>query len=112
MPSRDGDPVEQLIAALAEIKRHIQDANEFLASLPVAECPEGKLTEELCRRYPKRLFVWMLAMEEFQNKQGGPYVVINMRRGACGNTVLLAPEPSAECRRGGFGGGYAYDQPG
>jgi DNA segregation ATPase FtsK/SpoIIIE, S-DNA-T family len=67
VPSRDGDPVEQLIAALAEIKRHIQDTNEFLAGLPVAECPEGKLTEELCRRYPARLFAWMLVMEEFQN---------------------------------------------
>lgn len=67
VPSRDGDPVEQLIAALSEIKRHIQDTNEFLASLPVAECPEGKLTEELCARYPTRLFVWMLVMEEFQN---------------------------------------------
>ena len=67
VPGRDGDPIEQLIAALAEIKRHIQDTNEFLASLPVAECPEGKLTEELCRKYPKRLFVWMLVMEEFQN---------------------------------------------
>ena len=39
-------------------------------------------------------------------------VVINVRRGASGNTVLLAPEPSAECRRGGFGKGDAYDQPG
>ncbi len=39
-------------------------------------------------------------------------VVISARRGACGNTVLLAPEPSAQCRRGGFGGGDAYDQPG
>ena len=67
VPSRDGDPVAQLIAALAEIKRHIQDTNDFLASLPVAECPEGKLTEELCARYPGRLFVWMLVMEEFQN---------------------------------------------
>ena len=33
----------------------------------MAECPEGKLTEELCAKYPKRLFVWMLVMEEFQN---------------------------------------------
>jgi S-DNA-T family DNA segregation ATPase FtsK/SpoIIIE len=67
VPSRDGDPIYQLIAALSEIKCHIQDTNEFLASLPVAECPEGKLTEELCAKYPKRLFVWMLVMEEFQN---------------------------------------------
>ena len=39
-------------------------------------------------------------------------VVISARRGACGNTVLLAPEPSVQCRRGGFGEGDAYDQPG
>jgi DNA segregation ATPase FtsK/SpoIIIE, S-DNA-T family len=67
VPSRDGDPVTQLVAALTEIKAHIIDTNEFLATLPVAECPEGKLTEELCRKYPGRLFVWMLIMEEFQN---------------------------------------------
>ncbi len=67
VPSRDGDPVAQFIAALTEIKKHIQDTNDFLASLPVAECPEGKLTAELCAKYPGRLFVWMLVMEEFQN---------------------------------------------
>ena len=39
-------------------------------------------------------------------------VVISASRGACGNTVLLAPEPSVPCRRGGFGEGDAYDQPG
>ena len=66
VPDRDGDPVEQLLDALAEIKRHIIATNEFLASLPVSECPEGKLTEELCRKYPKRLFAWVLVMEEFQ----------------------------------------------
>jgi hypothetical protein len=32
-------------------------------------------------------------------------VVISARQGACGNTVLLAPEPSVQCRRGGFGEG-------
>lgn len=67
VPSRDGDPVEQLIKALTEIKAHIIAANEFLASLSVDECPEGKLTEELCRKYPGKLFVWMLVVEEFQN---------------------------------------------
>ena len=66
VPGRDGDPIEQLISALSEIKAHILSTNEFLAGLPVEECPEGKLTEELCRRYPDRLFVWMLVMEEFQ----------------------------------------------
>ena len=67
VPDRDGDPVAKLLAALAEIKRHIIAVNEFLASLDVRECPEGKLTEELCRKYPKKLFVWVLVMEEFQN---------------------------------------------
>ena len=52
---------------LAEIKRHIIDTNDFLASLDVRECPEGELTEELCRKYPRQLFVWVLVMEEFQN---------------------------------------------
>ena len=67
VPGRDGDPVEQFIAALNEIKAHIIDTNAFLATLSADECPEGKLTEELCRKYPRRLFVWMLVVEEFQN---------------------------------------------
>ena len=66
VPGRDGDPVEQFKAALTEIKRHIIDTNAFLATLSVEECPEGKLTEELCRKYPAKLFVWMLVVEEFQ----------------------------------------------
>ena len=65
-PGRDGDPIEQFISALNEIKAHIIDTNDFLAELGTDECPEGKLTEELCRKYPDRLFVWMLAVEEFQ----------------------------------------------
>lgn len=65
-PTRDGDPVEKLIAELEAIEKHIADTNEFLSSLGSTECPEGKLTEELCRKYPKRLFFWLLVMEEFQ----------------------------------------------
>jgi len=64
-PTRDGDPVEQVLDALREIKRHIQDANEFLRALPLAECPEGKITEALSRKY-EQLRVWLLVMEEFQ----------------------------------------------
>lgn len=66
VPGRDGDPVEQFIAALHEIKAHIIATNAFLATLGPDECPEGKLTEELCRKYPRVLFVWMLVVEEFQ----------------------------------------------
>lgn len=67
VPGRDGDPVAQFIAALTEIKAHIIATNAFLATLGADECPEGKLTEELCRKYPTKLFVWMLVVEEFQN---------------------------------------------
>ena len=65
-PTRDGDPIEQVLGALREIKAHIMDANAFLSTLGTAECPEGKLTEELCRKYPRLLFAWLLAIEEFQ----------------------------------------------
>jgi DNA segregation ATPase FtsK/SpoIIIE, S-DNA-T family len=67
VPGRDGDPVAQFIAALTEIKQHIIDTNAFLTTLPVDECPEGKLTEELCAKYPAKLFPWFLVTEEFQN---------------------------------------------
>ena len=64
-PTRDGDPVEQVLDALREIKKHIQDANEFLRTLPLTECPEGKITEALSHKY-EQLRVWLLVMEEFQ----------------------------------------------
>ena len=64
-PTRDGDPVEQLLDALREIKAHIQGANEFLRTLPTTECPAGKITEELSHKY-EQLRVWLLVMEEFQ----------------------------------------------
>ena len=64
-PTKDGDPVAQALEALYEIDRHIAHVNEKLSSLPVSECPEGKLTEKLSRKYAD-LRVWMLVMEEFQ----------------------------------------------
>ena len=64
-PTRDGDPVEQALDALREIRRWIDSVNEELATLTVKECPEGKLTEHLHRTNP-RLRVWLLVMEEFQ----------------------------------------------
>jgi len=64
-PTRDGDPVDQVLDALREIKRHIAEVNRTLSALPVSECPKGKLTEELSHKYAK-LRVWVLVMEEFQ----------------------------------------------
>jgi DNA segregation ATPase FtsK/SpoIIIE, S-DNA-T family len=59
------DPIGELLDALHEIKRHIQEVNAFLSTLPASECPEGKLTRELSRKYP-HCRVWLLVMEEFQ----------------------------------------------
>jgi hypothetical protein len=64
-PGRDGDPVEQALDALREIRRGIDIVNDELATLPVSQCPEGKLTEHLHRTNPK-LRVRLLIMEEFQ----------------------------------------------
>ena len=63
----DDDPVGHLLAVLDEMLAHIERVNQILATLPVAVCPEGKLTEELARdpRYPD-LRVLLLVMEEFQ----------------------------------------------
>ncbi|HWG03232.1 MAG TPA: hypothetical protein VG164_15470 [Trebonia sp.] len=63
-PTRDGDPGEKLLAEVQAIERHMEDTGNFLSTLSTAECPEGKLTEELCRKYPKKLFLWLLVMEE------------------------------------------------
>lgn len=63
--ARDDDPVEHLLQALRETKKHIEDANEFLSTLPTSECPDGKLTRDLSRKYPQ-LRVWLLVLEEFQ----------------------------------------------
>jgi hypothetical protein len=66
-PTRDGDPVEQILDLLRRVKTHILAVNDILSTLPVDQCPEGKLTRELARdpRYPE-LRVWLLMMEEFQ----------------------------------------------
>ncbi|GAA0720692.1 cell division protein FtsK [Dactylosporangium roseum] len=64
--SRDNDPITHMLDMLREVKKHIEDVNDFLSKLPTSECPEGKITRELSRKYPL-LRVWMLVMEEFQN---------------------------------------------
>lgn len=63
----DDDPIGHLLAVLDEILDHIDKVNAKLTSLPVDECPDGKLTPELARdrRYPE-LRVMVLVMEEFQ----------------------------------------------
>ncbi len=64
-PTRDGDPIERLLSMLDEVIRHIDDVNEFLATLDITECPEGKITPELSRKY-EVCRIWLLVMEEWQ----------------------------------------------
>src|SRR3546814_3462898 len=59
----DRDPVNHLLTALRYLKKHIEQVNDFLSKLPATECPEGKLTRELSRKY-KQLRVHMLRSEE------------------------------------------------
>jgi len=100
-PNRDGDPIEMLLMALIEIKRHIERVNDQLSQLPVELCPEGKLTRELARdpRFPD-LFVWLLVMEEFQvyfegedqdvNKQIAGLLSFIMAQGPSAGVILLS----------------------
>jgi DNA segregation ATPase FtsK/SpoIIIE, S-DNA-T family len=64
-PSRDGDPVLRLLDVLDEVIKHIDDVNEFLATLDITECPEGKITKALSRKY-EVCRVWFMLMEEWQ----------------------------------------------
>lgn len=64
-PTRDGDPILRLLGVLDEVIKHIDDVNEFLATLDITECPEGKITPELSRKYDI-CRVWFLLLEEWQ----------------------------------------------
>jgi hypothetical protein len=98
-PTKDGDPVEQALDALREIRRGIDTVNEELATLTVAECPEGKLTEHLHRTNPK-LRVRLLIMEEFQvyfeladqkkNKEFAQLLAEIQAMGPAAGTVLVS----------------------
>lgn len=108
--ARDNDPVTHLLETLREVKRHIEEVNELLSALPVSECPEGKLTRELSRRYPK-LRVWMLVMEEFQeyyelddqdtNKEVAALLSFIMAVGPSAGVILV----SASQKPSGIGAG-------
>jgi S-DNA-T family DNA segregation ATPase FtsK/SpoIIIE len=97
--SRDNDPITHLLEALREIKKHIESVNEFLSSLPTSECPDGKLTRELSRKY-EQLRVWVLVMEEFQvyyetddqaiNKEISALLSFIMAVGPSAGVVLLS----------------------
>ena len=95
-PSREGDPVQRALDALYEIDAHIVHVNEELAKLPVSECPEGKLTEHLYRRFD--LHVKLLIMEEFQvyfelddQKKNKEFANLLSRIGALGPAAGVIP---------------------
>src|ERR1035437_8845419 len=64
-PTRDYDPIARLLNVLDEIIKHIDDVNAFLETLDISECPEGKITEALSRKYDV-CRVWLLVLEEWQ----------------------------------------------
>jgi len=95
-PTRDGDPVERALEALYEIDRHIAHVNAELEKLPVSECPQGKLTEELYRH--PGLHVQLLIMEEFQvyfeladQKRNKEFAAVLSRIGAMGPSAGVIP---------------------
>jgi len=95
-PTKDGDPVERALAALYEIDRWIVHVNDELKKLPVAECREGKLTEQLYRR--PGLHVQLLIMEEFQcyyelddQKKNKEFAAVLSRIGALGPSAGVIP---------------------
>jgi len=107
---RDNDPVRHFVEMLREVKTHIQDVNEFLSTLSTAECPEGKITRELSRKYPQ-LRVWMLVLEEFQayfelddqsvNKEIAELLSFIMAVGPSAGVIIL----SSSQKPGGVGAG-------
>lgn len=64
--SRDGDPVENLLTALRELKTDVQDRYRRLSELGVDVCPEGKLTREIARDPRYGMPVRVVILDEFQ----------------------------------------------
>lgn len=91
--ARDNDPITHFLDMLREVKKHIEDVNNFLSTLPVSECPEGKLTREISRKYPQAR-VWMLVIEEFQNYFETPDQEVN-KQIANDLSFIMAVGPSA-----------------
>ena len=95
-PTKDGDPVQRALDALYEIDRWIVHVNDELKLLPVTECREGKLTEQLYRR--PDLHVQLLIMEEFQcfyelddQKKNKEFAAVLSRIGALGPSAGVIP---------------------
>ncbi len=95
-PTKDGDPVQRALDALYEIDRWIVHVNDELKKLPVSECREGKLTEQLYRR--PDLHVQLLIMEEFQcyyelddQKKNKEFAAVLSRIGALGPSAGVIP---------------------
>src|SRR6266705_1546801 len=65
-PTRQGLPVEILLATLEEIRRDVEDRYHRLSEMPTDVCPEGKLTWEIARDPRHRMPVRLVVLEEFQ----------------------------------------------
>jgi S-DNA-T family DNA segregation ATPase FtsK/SpoIIIE len=64
--TRDGDPLDLLLADLRALKAEVQERYHRLSHLPVDVCPEGKLTREIARDPRYGMPVVLLVLDEVQ----------------------------------------------
>lgn len=64
--SREGNPVENLLETLRELRRDVEWRYQRLSELPVSICPEGKLTREIARDPKYNMPVRLVVIDEFQ----------------------------------------------
>ncbi|OEJ26827.1 cell division protein FtsK [Streptomyces agglomeratus] len=66
VPRNGVDPVEQLVAALMELKADVEDRYHRLSELPLHICPEGKLTPEISRDKKLNMPLTLVVVDEVQ----------------------------------------------
>jgi hypothetical protein len=65
-PTRDGLPPEILLDCLIRLKADVQERYKRLSELPLAVCPEGKLTRQIARNPRYGMPVRLLVIDEVQ----------------------------------------------
>jgi S-DNA-T family DNA segregation ATPase FtsK/SpoIIIE len=90
--TRDGDPVEMLIATLREILDESRTRYARLSELPTERVQEGKLTRDLARDKTLEMPVHLLILEEIQEYLETPDQKANVEIGTLLNSIVkVAP---------------------
>lgn len=66
VPKNGFDPVQHLLASLAELKADVEDRYHRLSELPLHICPEGKLTPEISRDKKMNMPLTLVLIDEVQ----------------------------------------------